>query len=176
MIKVDVLIAMPLEALKERTKTLELESKVLNDVDSFYVSQKLHLILTYQWIQALKSLSVAVLIMLSYMEKLTLESLFFQHISGLFGITRMLKSLYWKYQEIWQRNLNQQCYLSWNDIQKYFSSNKVLLNVFTFKLKSLLAKHFLGTYNNSQQIRYLHPIFILAECNFSFITFFLYYL
>ena len=47
MIKVDVLVAMPFEALKERTKTLELESKVLNDVDSFYVSQKLHLILTY---------------------------------------------------------------------------------------------------------------------------------
>ena len=38
---------------------------------------------------------------------------------------------------------------SWNDIQKYFSSNKILRDVPTFKLKSLLKKHFLDTYNNT---------------------------
>ena len=38
---------------------------------------------------------------------------------------------------------------SWNDIQKYFSSNKMLRDVPTFKLKSLLRKHFLVTYNTS---------------------------
>ena len=38
---------------------------------------------------------------------------------------------------------------SWNDIQKYFSSNKILCDVPTFKLKSLLKKHFLDTYNTS---------------------------
>ena len=38
---------------------------------------------------------------------------------------------------------------SWNDIQKYFSSNKILCNVPTFKLKYLLKKHFLNTYNTS---------------------------
>ena len=38
---------------------------------------------------------------------------------------------------------------SWNDIQKYFWSNKILRDVPTFKLKSLLKKHFLDTYNTS---------------------------
>ena len=38
---------------------------------------------------------------------------------------------------------------SWNDIQKYLSSNKILRDVPTFKLKSLLRKHFLETYNTS---------------------------
>ena len=38
---------------------------------------------------------------------------------------------------------------SWNDIQKYFPSNKILRDVRTFKLKSLLKKHFLDTYNTS---------------------------
>ena len=38
---------------------------------------------------------------------------------------------------------------SWNDIQKYFSSNKMLRDVPTFKLKSLLVKHFVETYNTS---------------------------
>ena len=34
---------------------------------------------------------------------------------------------------------------SWNDIQKIFSSNKMLSDVPTVKLKSLLKKHFLET-------------------------------
>ena len=38
---------------------------------------------------------------------------------------------------------------SWNDIQNYFSSNKMLRDVPTFKLKSLLKKDFLETYNTS---------------------------
>ena len=38
---------------------------------------------------------------------------------------------------------------SWNDIQKYFSSNKMLRDAPTFKLKSLLKKQFLETYNTS---------------------------
>ena len=38
---------------------------------------------------------------------------------------------------------------SWNDIQKYFSPNKMLCDVPTFKLKSLLKKHFLETYDTS---------------------------
>ena len=38
---------------------------------------------------------------------------------------------------------------SWNDIQKYFSSNKRLRDVPTFKLKSLLTKHFPKPYNTS---------------------------
>ena len=41
---------------------------------------------------------------------------------------------------------------SWNDIQKYFSSNKIVRDVPTFQLKSLLKKHFLDTYNTSQQL------------------------
>ena len=39
--------------------------------------------------------------------------------------------------------------LSRNDIQKYFSSNEMLLDVPTFKLKSLLKKHLLKVYNTS---------------------------
>ena len=38
---------------------------------------------------------------------------------------------------------------SWNDIQKYFSSNKILHDAPTFKLKSLLKNYFLDTYNTS---------------------------
>ena len=41
---------------------------------------------------------------------------------------------------------------SWNDIQKYFSSSKMLLHVSTFKFKSLLAKYFLETHNTSLKI------------------------
>ena len=39
--------------------------------------------------------------------------------------------------------------LSWNDIQKYFSSNKMLCDVPTFKSNSLLKKHFQDSYNTS---------------------------
>ena len=38
---------------------------------------------------------------------------------------------------------------SWNDTQKYFSFNEMLRDVPTFKLESLLKKHFLETYNTS---------------------------
>ena len=38
---------------------------------------------------------------------------------------------------------------SWNDIEKFFSFNKMLHGVPPFKLKSLLAKHFLEIYNIS---------------------------
>ena len=38
---------------------------------------------------------------------------------------------------------------SWNDIQKYFSSNTMLPDIPTFNLKSLLKKNFLETYNTS---------------------------
>ena len=38
---------------------------------------------------------------------------------------------------------------SWNEIIKYISSNKMLGDVPTFKLKPLLKKHFLETYNTS---------------------------
>ena len=38
---------------------------------------------------------------------------------------------------------------SWNGIQKCFSSNKMRRDVVTFKLKSLLKKNFLETYNTS---------------------------
>ena len=41
-------------------------------------------------IQALKNLSLVAVIMISYMEKVTLESLFHHHTPGLFGIARML--------------------------------------------------------------------------------------
>ena len=41
---------------------------------------------------------------------------------------------------------------SWNDIQKYFSSNKMLRDVPTFKLKSLLKKHLL--------------VNVISTCNF----------
>ena len=40
-----------------------------------------------------EKLSLVVVIMISYMERLTLESLFLHHISGLFGITRILTLL-----------------------------------------------------------------------------------
>ena len=61
---------------------------------------------------------------------------------------------------------------SWIDIQKYFSSNKMWYS--SFKLKSLLAKHFLETCNTCSLICCLHVTFILYECNFHFNAFFLY--
>ena len=62
---------------------------------------------------------------------------------------------------------------SWNGSQKYFSSNKMLRDVPTFKLKYLPAKHFLDTYLQYLLANLISTCnLIFFECNFNFIGFY----